>query len=127
MRTTETKGASPLRNRHTGPRDDERYATNALRNRRDPIMTKTNKTLMTAALGGLMLAATISTASAEEKAAGTASGEKMGECHGINACKGTGACHGAGNTCAGTNACKGKGWIKATKADCEAKGGQFKA
>jgi uncharacterized membrane protein len=87
-------------------------------------MTKTNKTLMTAALGGLMLAATVSAASADEtKPAG---GEKTGECHGINTCKGTGACHGAGNTCAGTNACKGKGWIKSTKADCESKGGKFK-
>jgi uncharacterized membrane protein len=87
-------------------------------------MTKSNKTLMTAALGGLMLAATVTAASADE--AKPAGGDKTGECHGINSCKGTGACHGAGNTCAGTNACKGKGWIKSTKADCEAKGGKFK-
>ena len=89
-------------------------------------MTKTNKTLMTAALGGLMLAATISTASAEEGTAAPAAGGKMGECHGINSCKGTGACHGAGNSCAGKNACKGQGWMKTTKADCDAKGGKFK-
>ena len=85
--------------------------------------TKMTRTLMTAALGGLLLATTISAASAEEGAA-TA---KMGECHGINACKGTGACHGAGNSCAGKNACKGQGWVKATKTDCEAKGGKFVA
>lgn len=89
-------------------------------------MTKSSKTLMTAALGGLMLAATISAASAEEKGAAPAAGDqKMGECHGINSCKGTGACHGAGNSCAGKNACKGQGWVKSTKADCEAKGGKF--
>ena len=88
-------------------------------------MTNTNKTLMTAALGGLMLAATISSASAEGTAA-PAGGEKKGECHGVNSCKGTGACHGNGNTCSGTNSCKGKGWIKATKAECDAKGGKFK-
>lgn len=87
-------------------------------------MNKTNKTLMTAALGGLMLAATISSAQADE--AKTAGSDKMGECHGINACKGTGACHGAGNTCAGKNACKGQGWVKSSKTDCESKGGKFK-
>ena len=88
--------------------------------------SKTNKTLMTAALGGLMLAATLSTASAEEGTAAPAAGGKTGECHGINACKGTGACHGTDHSCAGKNACKGKGWTKATKADCESKGGTFK-
>ena len=88
-------------------------------------MTKTSKTLMTAALGGLMLAATLSAASAEDKAGAPASGEKTGQCAGINSCKGTGACHGAGNSCAGKNACKGKGWVKATKAECDAKGGKF--
>lgn len=87
---------------------------------------KTNKTLMTAALGGLMLAATISTASAAEEGTAAPAAGKMGECHGINACKGTGACHGAGNSCAGKNACKGQGWTKTSKADCESKGGKFK-
>ena len=88
-------------------------------------MINMNKTLMTAALGGLMLAATIATASAEEKATGSTAGGKTGECAGVNSCKGTGACHGAGNTCAGKNSCKGQGWIKATKAECDAKGGKF--
>ncbi len=89
-------------------------------------MTKTNKTLMTAALGGLMLAATISASSAEEKgtAAAGATG-KTGECHGVNSCKGTSACNTADNSCAGKNSCKGKGWVKMTKAECDAKGGKF--
>jgi len=45
------------------------------------------------------------------------------KCSGINSCKGTGACGSATNACAGQNSCKGKGWIKASKADCETKGG----
>jgi len=88
--------------------------------------TKTTRTLMTAALGGLMLAATVSAVSAEDTKGAAAGADKTGECHGINACKGTGACHGADQSCAGKNACKGKGWTKTTKADCEAKGGTFK-
>ncbi len=51
----------------------------------------------------------------------------MGECHGINSCKGTGACGGKGHSCAGKNSCKGKGWLKLSKADCTAKKGKFKA
>ena len=91
-------------------------------------MIKTNHALMTAALSGLMLAATLSVASADDKPgnspADTAPGA-MGECHGINACKGTGACHGKENSCAGKNSCKGKGWTKASKSDCDKKGGAF--
>ncbi|MEH6457275.1 MAG: hypothetical protein V7749_13180 [Cocleimonas sp.] len=51
--------------------------------------------------------------------------EKVAEvkCSGINSCKGTSACATATSACQGQNSCKGKGWIKATKADCEAKGG----
>ncbi len=58
-----------------------------------------------------------------EKAAAT--GAKMAEvkCSGINSCKGTGACGSATNSCAGQNSCKGKGWVKASKADCDSKGG----
>ena len=46
------------------------------------------------------------------------------KCSGINSCKGTGACASATHACAGQNSCKGKGWIKASKADCDAKGGK---
>ena len=45
-------------------------------------------------------------------------------CSGINACKGTGSCAGAGHDCAGKNACKGMGLSNAaTDADCTAAGG----
>ncbi len=53
--------------------------------------------------------------------------EKMGGdiyCSGINSCKGQGACAGGGHACAGKNSCKGTGLVKATKADCDAKGGK---
>ena len=56
-----------------------------------------------------------------------ASSATMGECHGINSCKGQGACGGKGHSCAGKNSCKGKGWLKMSKADCEEKSGTFKA
>jgi hypothetical protein len=52
--------------------------------------------------------------------------EKPGECWGVNACKGQGACGGVGHECAGNNACKGKGWLTLTKPKCDAKGGKFK-
>lgn len=48
------------------------------------------------------------------------------ECHGVNACKGTGECGGVGHGCAGQNACKGKGWIKKSADECKAMGGTFK-
>jgi len=51
---------------------------------------------------------------------------KMAEvkCSGINSCKGTSACATATSACKGHNSCKGQGWVKATKADCVAKGGK---
>ncbi|MCB1315963.1 MAG: hypothetical protein KDK27_08420 [Leptospiraceae bacterium] len=62
-------------------------------------------------------------------AGGCASGNNSGssadmvECHGVNACKGQGACGGAGHECAGMNACKGQGFLKLSAAECEEKGG----
>ncbi len=51
----------------------------------------------------------------------------MGECHGINSCKGQGACGGKSHSCAGKNSCKGKGWLKMSNAECNEQGGKFKA
>jgi hypothetical protein len=46
------------------------------------------------------------------------------KCLGINECKAQGQCAVPdGHSCAGQNECKGKGWIKASAADCTAKGG----
>ncbi len=54
-----------------------------------------------------------------------AAAHKAGKCFGINSCKGQTACATATNACAGQNACKGQGWLKATKAECDEKGGKF--
>lgn len=51
----------------------------------------------------------------------------MGECSGINSCKGQGECGGAGHSCKGKNDCKGKGWISASQDDCKGKGGTWSA
>jgi len=59
---------------------------------------------------------------ADEGAAKGASEAKV-HCQGVNACKGKGACGGAGHDCAGKNECKGKGWVDSSAADCKAKGG----
>ena len=76
-------------------------------------------TLLLAGCGGdsTKTAAKVETAPAEAT--------KVAEvkCSGINSCKGTGACASATHACAGQNSCKGQGWIKASKADCDAKGG----
>ncbi|MDX2503619.1 MAG: hypothetical protein QNL62_03970 [Gammaproteobacteria bacterium] len=47
------------------------------------------------------------------------------KCSGINACKGSSACATATNACKGQNSCKGQGWIKASKQECEDKGGEI--
>ena len=71
------------------------------------------------AAASLILAGGLARADHHEKAGGD-----MVMCAGINACKGQGACAGAGNACAGQNGCKGKGVIKAPKDDCAKKGGK---
>lgn len=78
--------------------------------------------LVAAAVAGLMMAG----CSSAQKTS-TASDAAMGECHGINSCKGQGECGGAGHSCAGKNTCKGQGWLKLSKADCDAKKGTFKS
>lgn len=66
--------------------------------------------------------------------AGCASDEKMdksmsdmGQCHGVNSCKGKSACATEESACQGQNGCKGKGWISNSKADCDANNGKFMA
>ena len=78
--------------------------------------------LLAAALSGLALA------SLANEAVKPATSAKVltGQCHGINSCKGTSACHSEMNSCAGTNACKGKGWLKTSEKECKQKKGKFK-
>lgn len=87
---------------------------------------KTNKkAIITAAISGILLAASygIPANSAERTGA-------VGECHGVNGCKGKGDCGGVNangqkHSCAGQNDCKGRGWIGLTKEACDMKGGKF--
>ncbi len=79
------------------------------------------KLLIGAALAGLAL-----TGCSSSSNHGMSDSSTKGQCHGINGCKGSGACGGAGHSCAGLNACKGKGWLKMTKKECSEKGGKFK-
>lgn len=86
--------------------------------------------LLAAAFAGLALTATADDAvkTAEKKAeAPKEAKEVMGQCHGINSCKGTSACHSEKNSCAGANSCKGKGWMKTSEKECKEKKGKFKA
>jgi hypothetical protein len=79
--------------------------------------------LMFAAITGLVVA---SSAGAAEKAKSTEPTTTMGECHGVNECKGTGQCATQTHSCAGANACKGQGWISMTEKDCTTKKGKWK-
>ena len=77
---------------------------------------------------GMMIAASVAGMFATGAARVASAADKKGEevmCAGINACKGQGSCHSAGNACAGKNGCKGQGNTKTTKAECDAKGGKI--
>jgi hypothetical protein len=75
--------------------------------------------LIAAAVAGLFVAG--NTLAADEGK----SESKQVKCAGANACKGHGACAGAGHDCAGKNACKGQGWDKVSSAkECTDKGGK---
>ena len=74
--------------------------------------------LASAAATLLLAGVTTTSVTAEEAKVATV------KCSGINSCKGTSLCATATTACAGQNSCKGQGWIKATKADCDTKGGK---
>ena len=81
----------------------------------------TNKALLAAVAGLLTVGAVGVTSTAR-----AAEAEKV-KCYGINSCKGSGGCAGAGHGCAGKNACKGQGFVETTKDDCAKKGGKLTA
>ncbi len=73
--------------------------------------------LVAASVAGLFASAVPLVASADKTA------DEV-KCDGGNACKGKGACSGAGHDCSGKNACKGKGWTMAkSEKACTAKKG----
>lgn len=80
--------------------------------------------LLAAAISGLAFAANASEAT---KTAPTKEATEIsGQCHGVNSCKGTSACHTEKHSCAGNNSCKGSGWIKTSEKECKEKKGKFK-
>ncbi|HYC56234.1 MAG TPA: hypothetical protein VEL28_14965 [Candidatus Binatia bacterium] len=82
--------------------------------------TTMKNSLMAAAVAGLFLSG-----SAMAEDAKTASKEPAKvKCHGVNACKGTGGCGGAGHSCAGQNGCKGQGFTMTTAEECKKLGGK---
>ncbi|MCX7634067.1 MAG: hypothetical protein N2Z22_12115 [Turneriella sp.] len=82
---------------------------------------KKNQLLLSAALAGIALAGTVSAKEGTIKKT-TA---PVGECHGVNSCRGQSDCATKAHSCAGQNACKGQGWKKMTEAQCKAKKGRF--
>lgn len=72
----------------------------------------------------ILIGAALATLVAVGGCAGSAKAS-VGQCHGINACRGMGDCGGKGHACAGKNKCKGHGWKKMKSSDCSAKGGTF--
>lgn len=89
-----------------------------------------NKKMMIlgAAAAGILGASTASAGNPTGKGApADTKAAVMGECTGVNSCKGKGECGGSGHECAGKNACKGQGWMKMSEKDCVAKKGKWKA
>ena len=76
----------------------------------------TKKTLLVGAALTSLLTAGVFGSTAIAHAEGMS---EIGQCHGVNACKGKGDCQGMGHECEGKNACKGKGWVKLSKEECE--------
>jgi hypothetical protein len=86
--------------------------------------------ILGAAAAGILAATSVSSAADATKKPATPADSKavaMGECTGVNSCKGKGECGGSGHGCAGKNACKGQGWLKMSEKDCVAKKGQWKS
>lgn len=78
-------------------------------------------------LSGFAMAAAAAAVLSTAPMAANAAAHKAGKCIGGNSCKGTSACATATTSCAGQNSCKGHGWVKMTKAECDAAGGDFES
>lgn len=90
-------------------------------------MQKANINHFAVAASILLMSGCASNQSAEKSGAqSTGSDNDMGQCLGVNACKGSSSCATANNDCAQQNTCKGKGWIPLAKTDCQSRSGKFK-
>ncbi|HEY4127366.1 MAG TPA: hypothetical protein VGN70_04920 [Gammaproteobacteria bacterium] len=55
-----------------------------------------------------------------------AGADQIGNCYGVNACKGKSSCKTADNSCVGKNSCKGKGFVDTVShGTCDQLGGRF--
>ena len=88
---------------------------------------KAKTSIYSAAVAGLLLVASHSSASGSYSYQPKTKSVESGQCHGVNACKGKSACGGAENSCAGKNACKGQGWVKMSEKKCDELGGDYKS
>ena len=84
--------------------------------------SRNTNTMLMAAVAGLLTVGAVGIAST----ARAAESDNV-KCYGVNSCKGTGGCAGAGHGCAGKNACKGQGFVETTKDDCAKRGGKVNA
>jgi uncharacterized membrane protein len=58
--------------------------------------------------------------------AGANPADQIGNCYGVNACKGKSSCKTADNSCVGRNSCKGKGFVDSVShGTCDQLGGRF--
>ena len=55
------------------------------------------------------------------------SGSTVGQCMGVNSCRGHSDCKTAKSSCRGLNSCAGKGFLEMSKAECDVAGGDFEA
>ncbi len=81
--------------------------------------SRTTNNVLMAAVAGLLSVGVLGSATAAH-----AEDAKV-KCYGVNGCKGTGGCSGAGHGCAGKNACKGQGFVEMSKDDCSKRGGKL--
>ncbi len=87
-------------------------------------MTKKKTSFAMAATAALLLAGCASDDNTDMKK-DMGKDTDMGQCHGVNSCKGKSACATAESSCMGQNSCKGKGWIKSSEKACNEAGGKF--
>lgn len=87
-------------------------------------MKKNTPSMLTGIVVATAVAGLFASGCKTTQSAAGGSGGGIVKCHGVNTCKGSGACKSATHACSGHNACKGKGWIKTSRSDCETKGGK---
>lgn len=87
--------------------------------------TKTIPGSLTATAAAALLLGGCAANNADSGGAGVSTASEMGQCHGVNSCKGNSFCATASSVCATQNTCKGKGWLALTAQECQQRGGRF--